>query len=1263
MSEPEDLTRWNRAGLNQFRYVDGNAVEYLEILRQQLYKRFHNPETKRCEWLNPVEEIPANEVMLENETQSQRQERLSNKQQRILEMYHQDRRDWAWEISRTFARSCHILTEHSNAYINEGYLGTATQWDHVRRLVEMLDYHPAPPASASTQLVVLAKENKIGKLAKGFQVKNSPVSGADKVIFETLEDLTIDSALNTLRPDGWNQSEQAAAELINDNTSQSPIDDPQFSTVANKSVTVIQNVGVISTLELDNYIGGDGFKIKDFVNFDPDKSVLSISKSLLWEGKAKANLLINFAPEGNWSVIIEEQWLLPNIAEASTELLVSLTGNSQEIVQALKLDIEIVEICLDNNIYQQTIFAELLTSETDIVGTYVTSWHAPRKPKIAPNDVVMIYREYQENINEQFHDLAEAATIASIENQTDIIYLALSQQQRNWPSWSKGEARLKVSPRWSRKCWLNGSDVIRTVESHGLSVGAFISWKVATSWEYAEVIEADARNLRLNYSRTLPAEGAKLYELSPIQGNNVAQDFEVIVILKGDGANDILNPQLLDVPLEIPEGPPADEIFTVQKLPQADCKAADGSPKPGGSGGLLPPALLPEIGSFLFPSPMLPLDLVKAAVKLMLSIGVMQIPSSGEIIFKGMSFGSLLDGAENTVDAASNLFDMLDEMKTYVQEIDAITGCPVLDDDGFPVMLPVPLKLIQWDPKFDIEMNLDIRKQNIKDELEALLKLTDQEEATSLFKKIAMSLEGLGAPLVKRKLSLPKAVVDSKVATYVFNGSPDKVETGVWVVGEFKDGDVQALKVMTLHELCDGRNGQSYEISFEKINGSDPELTKLYADFRGELIAQGADNNSTEITSEEITLDLDQIPGAMKVGRTVLLTGCDKYPVAAKITSVDGNVIKTNPPATGCTKGNLIIYGNVALASHGEFKSAKILGSGDASKSNQEFIFEVDEVSFTPDATKSAGVAAAIEVEVAGRIWEQISALKDSVSGDHHYAIRMTEDGYVKIIFGDGENGRRLPTGKNNIRVSYRVGSGTAGNVVAGELEKPVNPHPLIDAILQPQLAAGGGDMEDITSLRENAPPTLLSLERAVSLSDFSHLATSQSSIWQAKAYSQVLYGGRMESVRVVIVPAGGVKSSTINESIRSFLQNYATTGVLVTVDDFIESLFDLDITLRIVTDAFIAEEVEAAVTIALKDHFSLKNSKLGQHFYLSEVYKIVESIKGVENSICVLNSTKNLQVIKAENQSTVIYLNTEALVDGDRTPSTLNIAVEEYLP
>ena len=76
-------------------------------------------------------------------------------------------------------------------------------------------------------------------------------------------------------------------------------------------------------------------------------------------------------------------------------------------------------------------------------------------------------------------------------------------------------------------------------------------------------------------------------------------------------------------------------------------------------------------------------------------------------------------------------------------------------------------------------------------------------------------------------------------------------------------------------------------------------------------------------------------------------------------------------------------------------------------------------------------------------------------------------------------------------------------------------------------------------------------------------------------------------------------------------------------------------------------------------DHFALKNRKLGENLYLSEVIKIVEAVQGVENSICVLNEEEGLAVIEANSESTVVYLDTNA----DENPSILIVTAEEYHP
>ena len=128
----------------------------------------------------------------------------------------------------------------------------------------------------------------------------------------------------------------------------------------------------------------------------------------------------------------------------------------------------------------------------------------------------------------------------------------------------------------------------------------------------------------------------------------------------------------------------------------------------------------------------------------------------------------------------------------------------------------------------------------------------------------------------------------------------------------------------------------------------------MHADFRGELIPQDAKLNRTPIDSD--TIELENLPDSLEVLQDVLLTGDDNS-LLARITDITGNVISIEPKATGFNKGELVINANLVLAGHGEIKPAKILGSGDAARSNQEFILEVDQVSFVPDATKNSGVA------------------------------------------------------------------------------------------------------------------------------------------------------------------------------------------------------------------------------------------------------------------------------------------------------------------
>lgn len=1213
MSQRNDLTRWNRAGLSRFDYVDGNAVEYLEILRQQLIRHFADPVTGECAWINPPQKIPANEVEVEGETLVQRQQRLSIRNRRLLETYQQDRRDWAWEISRSFARCCHMLTEHANAYANEGFLGTATQWEHVRRLVEMLDYHPAPPASASTWISIRAKAGMHGTIAKGLQIKNSPAAGADKVIFETLQDIYIDAAFNELRPLGWDISAQPLSAAVSEVASPALT---LLSEVLQKPAIYLDGVGSIQSAKLDTLKPGTGFKIRDFLNLNPDQVAIGIHATSLWDWKAKANYLFNFSPAGDWSSLANKT--LQEIENTSAEELAQSSGNSIDMAIAMKQTLDMVEVCLDHPRFEELQWRHLIAPDTAEQSYVQTNWYIPSKPQVEEGEVALIVDEN--------HHRAEAVSInrvTEVAGEPSCLQLDLlpSPLQKSWNEWAKGDALLHYATRWNKKCWLNGANVIRTQEAHGLTADSYVGWKVAGQWYYAQVIEVDKRDLRLDYTGAMPAAGKDLFLLSPIAGNIAAANLEVVVLLDEGG---ILGDEKSAVEPVIPEIKPSpfDSIFTID----------DTKTETIGGGGLLPPAALPKIGSFLFPSPFLPMDLVKAAVELLLSLGVMVIPSTGEIVIKGLPFEGDLAGVTDMLVLAGTLKDMLDAME-------------VVDEDGNPT----GQKLVKWDASFVAMPNPEQGKINA---LEAVLS-TAKGKPTPMFQKIIEGLEHKGPLLALPKTASRVAKVVAAEPLYMFDSTPDRIRVGDWVVAEFSDG-FYALNIDRIDKFIDEDKTESFALSFANLPVTIGELKRVHADFRGELVPYEANINLSPI--DVLNFQLEQIPEGLKVGRDLLICGCGE-PYKTRIAAINGNQISFDPPLSPCVAGKMIIHGNVVLAGHGESQPQKIIGSGNAAKTHQEFVLEIAGLAFIPDSTKSAGVAAAIEVEVEGRVWEQVSSLKDSLADDHHYETRMTEEGFVKIIFGDGRNGRRLPTGKNNIRVCYRVGSGISGNLSADSLNKALKPNPLIESLAQPVACGGGGDMEDSQSLRENAPPTLLALQRAVSLSDFSHLAAAQSSIWQAKAFSELLHAGRMQKVIVIAVPAGGVPftdDSDVKKNLESYLQKHALPAVQVCVESFNPKPVDITVTIRVDSAAYIAQDIEAAVRAELIRQLALQYRGLGQPLYLSEIYKIVENIEGVENSICKLN--EGATVVRADDRSTVVHLDVTA-------GSSLVISSEEYRP
>lgn len=397
----------------------------------------------------------------------------------------------------------------------------------------------------------------------------------------------------------------------------------------------------------------------------------------------------------------------------------------------------------------------------------------------------------------------------------------------------------------------------------------------------------------------------------------------------------------------------------------------------------------------------------------------------------------------------------------------------------------------------------------------------------------------------------------------------------------------------------------------------------VYAHFREKVRVEGWDVNTTPLSGAFVTLDA--VPGELTAGRRVLVhVDGDPTATVSTVKTISGGTVElAHALPSGATSGTLFLYANVVPAGHGETRDEVVLGNGDATALGQTFEVTSSTPSFVADALFPAGVRADVVVTVSGREWTQVPTLADSSATDHHYEARVTEDGSLLVVFGDGRRGRRLPTGQNNVRAVLRQGAGLAGNLPAGSLEKPVRPNPLVDSVVQPGVSSGGNDMEAVDSIRTNAPGTLLSLERAVSLTDYTHLTAQNSMVWQALAFRPPPEPGRAEAVGVVVVPAGGGALGELKTSLESYLAAHGTPGVVATVHDY--RGLDLYASVEVFVDAtaYDPEVVAAAVRTALWEEFSLQQRRLGDPLYRSTLLVVVENVEGVSYSTCeILEAT-----------------------------------------
>lgn len=283
--------------------------------------------------------------------------------------------------------------------------------------------------------------------------------------------------------------------------------------------------------------------------------------------------------------------------------------------------------------------------------------------------------------------------------------------------------------------------------------------------------------------------------------------------------------------------------------------------------------------------------------------------------------------------------------------------------------------------------------------------------------------------------------------------------------------------------------------------------------------------------------------------------------------------------------------------------------------------------------------------------WQAVTNLIDSGPNDNVFTTFTDENNVVNIQFGDNVNGRVPPTG-SVITAQYRIGGGIIGNIGSGTLTTLVNVITNVVSVTNVAQSDGGADAESLDDIRVNAPRSLTTLDRAVTLVDYANLSLKVAGIAKAKAAATVY-----TSITLYVAPYNGSATNNASTALKTTLQTYLSTRKMVnaTITILDPTYVPINVTANVnVLPQFQQEATRLEVEKAVKSVVAFDNVDFGDRVTISEMYKAIMAVTGVDYAVVtVLSRTgtglADVQMASAEipSQGTITITATGGIVAG----------------
>jgi len=316
-----------------------------------------------------------------------------------------------------------------------------------------------------------------------------------------------------------------------------------------------------------------------------------------------------------------------------------------------------------------------------------------------------------------------------------------------------------------------------------------------------------------------------------------------------------------------------------------------------------------------------------------------------------------------------------------------------------------------------------------------------------------------------------------------------------------------------------------------------------------------------------------------------------------------------NPLVNAYDPASVLIFGNVARASHGETVADEVLGDGDAAQEFQTFELRKGPLTYVGQPGAPGGVASTVELRVDDVRWEEVTDLHGLASDRRAYVVRRRPDATALMGFGDGRTAARLVSGRGNVTATYRVGLGPEGNVSAGALRTLLRKPLGLRGATNLAPAFGGTAAEPPAAVKATAPGTVRTFGRIVSLGDAEDAAREFIGI--AKARATRAWDGERQVVDLVVAADGGGPTAPLLPDLQADLDARRDRHQSLRLREV--RRLPIRVGLAVAIDrAHEVETVRAAAEAALRALLAFDALDIGQSVHLSDIHRAVQAVPGV---------------------------------------------------